>query len=191
VSPPERPGTGAGAHRFVWDLRRPRPRTLGYDYSIAAVWPGHTPIVPEGPLVLPGRYTVSLDVDGRDYPQTLTVRMDPRVHLADGALEAQLGLLRQIGAALDTAVTIDSAMELALRRTVPSGRGDAQRIADLRTGTGGVHDVAGVLTSLFGAVEGADAPPTQGELAVFADYRGRLDDIAVRWRELAGGTGRP
>ena len=59
-----RPSTGAGMHRFVWDLREPPPRSLQQDLPISAVL-HDTPRVPEGPLVVPGRYSVRLEVDGR------------------------------------------------------------------------------------------------------------------------------
>ena len=57
----------AGAHRFVWDLRYPRPQAINYGYSIATTWDSDTPVTPEGPLVLPGNYQLVLQVDGKAY----------------------------------------------------------------------------------------------------------------------------
>ena len=76
-----RPSTGAGMHRFVWDLREAPPRSLQQDLPISAV-PHDTPRVPEGVLVVPGRYTVRLDVDGRTVERPLVVAMDPRVAIS-------------------------------------------------------------------------------------------------------------
>src|SRR6185295_588752 len=45
------PDSRAGGHRFVWDLRGPRPRVPEYDYSIAAIDGEHATQVPEGMLV--------------------------------------------------------------------------------------------------------------------------------------------
>ena len=76
----------AGMHRFVWNLRYPRPSALQYRYSIAAIWTDGTPVVPEGPLVLPGRYTVSLRVNGKTYSRPLIIKLDPRVHVSEDDL---------------------------------------------------------------------------------------------------------
>ena len=54
-----------GAHRWVWDLRRPRPKAVSYNYSIAAIWGLDTPLDPRGQFVEPGRYTAVLTADGR------------------------------------------------------------------------------------------------------------------------------
>src|SRR6185369_2359164 len=45
--------TSAGMHRFVWDLRYPRPPAPSYSYTIAAVRTAGTPVEPTGPFVLP------------------------------------------------------------------------------------------------------------------------------------------
>src|SRR5438552_17185944 len=57
-------GATAGAHRWVWDLRTPRPAAVEYNYSIAAIWGLNTPLTPTGHLVEPGHYTAVLTVSG-------------------------------------------------------------------------------------------------------------------------------
>ncbi|MGE5624022.1 MAG: WD40/YVTN/BNR-like repeat-containing protein, partial [Bacillota bacterium] len=100
LSPPESLPGAPGAHRFVWNLRYPRPLAVGYDYSIAAVYGQGGLVLPEGPLVLPGRYTVKLTAGGETSAQSLMVALDPRVSRteAKGALAAQLKLLQDIAA---------------------------------------------------------------------------------------------
>ena len=51
--------------------------------------PGETPPSPEGPLVAPGVYTVTLTVDGKRYVQTVNVKMDPRSTASAADLRAQ------------------------------------------------------------------------------------------------------
>ncbi|MBV9622899.1 MAG: glycoside hydrolase, partial [Acidobacteria bacterium] len=51
--------TGAGMHRWIWDLRYPSPLASEHEYPIAAV-PHNTPRYPLGPSALPGQYTVRL-----------------------------------------------------------------------------------------------------------------------------------
>ena len=101
LHPPAPPSTAAGHHRFVWDLRYPRPRSERYDYMISAVAGENTPIEPRGPLALPGRYTVRLTVDGAVHEQPLVLRMDPRVKVAPEALAAQLALQQKLVAAMN------------------------------------------------------------------------------------------
>jgi hypothetical protein len=66
-----------GMQRFVWDLTYPNPPG-DYDLPISAIV-HDTPFTPQGPLVMPGMYTVRLTVNGRTFNQPLSIRMDPRV----------------------------------------------------------------------------------------------------------------
>ncbi len=97
-----------GLHRFVWDLRYPPPHTLpaSYwgpiikytEYTLADhAIPYETPRQqPQGPLVVPGTYTVEFSAGGRTVKQSLTVKLDPRVQATQADLEAQLALSRRI-----------------------------------------------------------------------------------------------
>ncbi|MBL8983165.1 MAG: hypothetical protein JNL26_13325 [Gemmatimonadetes bacterium] len=80
-----------GLHRFVWDLRYPRPKALSFSFPISAI-PGQTVHEPLGTLVAPGRYTVRLTVDGQVMTQSFTVRADPRVTTSVLDLRAQSAL---------------------------------------------------------------------------------------------------
>jgi photosystem II stability/assembly factor-like uncharacterized protein len=70
--------TAAGMHRWVWDLHYPAPRAARSDFPISAI-PGDTPRSPQGPVAVPGQYTVRLTVNGHTLTEPLTVKMDPRV----------------------------------------------------------------------------------------------------------------
>ena len=59
-----------------------------------------TPVLPRGPLVVPGAYQVRLTVDGKTYTQPLTVTLDPRVKVAAADLAKQLDLGLKIRDAL-------------------------------------------------------------------------------------------
>jgi len=67
----------AGAHRFTWDLAWP------------GAWEAGRGNGRNGPLAVPGRYTVRLTVDGRRYSQPLALHADPR-QVADGVTQADL-----------------------------------------------------------------------------------------------------
>ena len=81
--------TNPGMHRINWDLRYDDPPSFSHDLqnqmnAIAGlVTPG-----PHGPQVLPGTYTLKLNVDGQTYTQTLLVRNDPRSGESAGTMTA-------------------------------------------------------------------------------------------------------
>jgi photosystem II stability/assembly factor-like uncharacterized protein len=138
------PSTSAGMHRFVWDLREPPPRSLGQDLPISAV-PRDTPRVPQGALVVPGEYTVRLEVDGKVLQSSLTVAMDPRVSITPQGLQEQYALAHRITTMIDR--TYEGAM--SAKRT-----GDAKAATAFAT----LNDQLGFLLE---TVDGADAPPTR------------------------------
>src|ERR1039458_7556873 len=92
--PLSRRACAPGVNRFAWNLRYPPPLSLPYgyygelldyaeytlaDHAIA----GQTPRVqPQGPLVVPGNYTLELRVAGQTLRQPLTIELDPRVHVS-------------------------------------------------------------------------------------------------------------
>jgi photosystem II stability/assembly factor-like uncharacterized protein len=138
-----RPATGAGMHRFVWDLREPAPRALEEDLPISAV-PHDTPRVPQGPLVLPGRYTVRLSADGVSQERPLLVAMDPRVSISQSELARQLALSNRIVAAINLSYE---------RAAQAKAAGDVKSAAVFA-------DINDQAVSLLDTVDGADAPPT-------------------------------
>jgi photosystem II stability/assembly factor-like uncharacterized protein len=91
--PPQRLGTKAGMHRFLWDMRyQPLSGAGGRGgLPIAAVGYNTVP-TPSSIWVAPGTYTVQLTVDGKSYSQPLTVRMDPRIKTPAAGLEKQFAL---------------------------------------------------------------------------------------------------
>jgi len=94
-----------GAHRFCWDMRYDPLREGGASFPIAAVY-GQTASAPSAPFVMPGMYTVRLEVNGKTYEQSLEVKMDPRVKTGLETLKLQHDLSltcykRQIKASKD------------------------------------------------------------------------------------------
>jgi photosystem II stability/assembly factor-like uncharacterized protein len=66
-----------GTNRINWDIRYDSPPAFAHSYAISAN-EGETPPSPQGPLALPGTYTLTLTVDGKAYTQTVNVKNDPR-----------------------------------------------------------------------------------------------------------------
>ncbi|MBV8499440.1 MAG: glycoside hydrolase [Candidatus Eremiobacteraeota bacterium] len=157
------PPASAGMHRFVWDLREAPPHSLQPDLPISAV-PHDTPRVPEGVLVVPGRYTVRLDVDARAQERPLTVAMDPRVAVSRGALEQQYRLGSEIAAIMNRSYDANAAAKRA--RHASAAGAFASLNADAQ--------------SLLDTVEGADAPPTLQAAQAVRTLEGRLAAIQNR-----------
>jgi photosystem II stability/assembly factor-like uncharacterized protein len=195
----------AGHNRFVWNLRTDRPRTLEYEYSIAAVPGADTPALPQGIFALPGRYTLRLSSGGKALEQPLDIDIDPRVHVSRETLVEQFEFYREVVDSLERAT--DARLELRevgerleeLAREAEAGRessDSAERgraLAEELTafeGGGGDEDIAaiaGVLGSLATDVESADGPPTEPQREVQTTYTERLDAAITRLQALRDG----
>ncbi len=158
----ERPSAAEGLHRFVWDLRDDPPLATSQDLPISAV-PHRTPRVPQGPLVVPGPYTVELVVDGRVMKKTLSVRMDPRVRISQAELEKQYRLARQVVAIMN-----------ASYGGVRSAKGGAGKVVADKYQA--INDAAAALLDI---IDGADAPVTQQAAAAVVTLQSRLERLAT------------
>ena len=69
---------GVGMHRINWDLRYEMPPAfIHYLAHVTGAVLHDTHWGGEGPLVIPGAYTLKFNVDGKEYAQTVTVRNEP------------------------------------------------------------------------------------------------------------------
>jgi hypothetical protein len=149
------PAATAGAHRFVWAF------AAGSD---------------DGPLVPPGRYAVRLTVDGKTYERTATIVRDPRVPASDADLIAQYALANRIQHRIaDVKAARARGQALAKRMHIPGQLqvldddivGESQPNSPDDSEGAPSHDFSSFLYlenafgNLFGAVESADAAPTQ------------------------------
>jgi photosystem II stability/assembly factor-like uncharacterized protein len=99
-----------GMDRFQWNLRySDATEVKGFHPPLAA---GGLDNSVQGPVVAPGTYKVVLDYGGRKTEQSLTVGLDPRIHVAPDALAERLGLQMKIHTALNSLNnTINRALE--------------------------------------------------------------------------------
>jgi hypothetical protein len=167
IAPPDRLDAAAGPHRIVWDLRLAAPRAFDPSPTIAAV-PHSTPLEPEGALVPPGAYSVTLEADGVKSAATLVVQRDPRVAVDPGALQAQFALARAI------AVSVDATYALA-DRVRPRDATLAERLARAN----------GRLAQLLGAVQSGDGAPTGVQRATFHTLQREVDALVRSARKVA------
>jgi photosystem II stability/assembly factor-like uncharacterized protein len=85
--------TEIGTNRINWNLRYDEPPAFVHWWEhVTGALPGDTPASPEGPMVIPGTYTLKLTVDGKSYTQQVTVKNDPRSPATPADLRAQYEL---------------------------------------------------------------------------------------------------
>ncbi|HXL11838.1 MAG TPA: hypothetical protein VN955_10625, partial [Gemmatimonadales bacterium] len=189
----EPPTRTVGLNRFVWDLRYPPPPAARYGYSIAAIAGQGTVAEPQGPLVLPGVYEVRLGVGGQTYTRSLRVELDPRVHVADSALEVQLRLGLDIWNTMAEQHALgqglrgarDQLRALAGRSLARATRGSLAALERLTDSLARAADGAGgELAGLETVVESADREPTAQARAVFVELRERVAGALRRWQQV-------
>lgn len=93
-----------GTNRIAWNIRHDNPPAFSHNFAqVMGAMAGDTPAAPEGPLALPGVYTLKLTVDGKASTQTLTVKNDPRSPAGAADLRAQHDLQMRLYAGIRTA----------------------------------------------------------------------------------------
>ncbi len=113
VHEPEPLPNEAGAHRFVWDLHYALPEDIHKSLYLA-----------EGPLVVPGNYSVKLTANGKSITQTLIVKMDPRLKVTAEGLQRQFALAWQLSERLgEVSAALRRASEL--RKQIGDRKKDA------------------------------------------------------------------
>jgi hypothetical protein len=200
----------AGANRVSWDLRYDAPPVFAHTFELAAN-PGLTEPSPEGPLVLPGTYTVRLTVDGKSYTQTVAVRPDPRSAATPAGLTAQHGLqmklMKGMKATSDAyqqatalreaahrAVSPNASAELtaalaALDAAIDSVRGDTLVASNFSLAGGPAPaprfvDVNVALISQLKAQDYSDLAPTPAMIAGWEKTCEALGTAARNWQRV-------
>ena len=155
--------TNVGLNRVNWDVRYDDPPSAGEHVTIRAV-PGDTPTHYEGPLALPGVYTVRLTVDGTSYTQKVRVTNDPRSTATPADLVAQHELQMQIYRAI---VDADRAARLA--KTAGGTAPPFDRIRD-------------TMNHLLEELDSADFAPTPSMTGAYGTACNSLRDALSAWR---------
>jgi hypothetical protein len=193
LKPPERLSGAPGMHRFVWDLRYERPDSVNYGYSIAAVWEHDTPLEPNGPFALPGKYTVVLQADRKEISAPLMISEDPRVSASLDDLAAELALSRKIDAAMEDATRVyreQAAFRHVLDARFPKDKTkrDPQMIAwierlraEPKAGAPSFAGAARKLAGIANALNSADAAPTPVQRRVVDDALAQFDAAKQDW----------
>ena len=195
--------TGAGMHRWIWDLHYAAPTSLRHEYPISAV-PGDTPRYPLGPNVLPGDYTVRLTASGKSFSEPLAVKLDPRVTTPGSGLEQQFQLATRVASMLSGSSEAimqarsigDQIHKLLEQAQGPTGESlknlDAKIVnllgkpgdAPLNSPGPTLNRTNSALGTLYTAVGQADAAPTAAQLHAAADAERELSGLMKSWEEI-------
>lgn len=200
---PARPGTGAGHHRLVWDLRLPPPDVLEARFSIAALPGRPTPELPQGALVPPGRYQVRVSADGARVTQPLEVVPDPRVAESAERYAELASFQGEVAGALERAARLTGALHAAVAQleadaSDPSVKklwreieGARAELAAWRAGLAPLDEPGTIYEALFELaldLDLSDAPPTSAQRALARDCGERLDRVEPAWRGFAAAS---
>jgi len=192
LRPAERLSAAPGIHRFVWNLRYPRPAAISYQYSMQAVFGEDTPTAVDGPFVLPGIYSIVLTADGQQYRAPLVVQLDPRVHTSAADLRALLTYSQSLCAALARANGLEQAERpaheqlVALAKRLSADHGDrgllreVERLRDA-TAVADLQQATGRIGAMEADAESADLAPTAADQQVLDKESQALDQAAAGW----------
>ena len=203
LRPPQSLSSAAGFHRFLWDMHYPPVPGIKPDYPISAV-PHNTAPAPTSPWAIPGKYKVTLTVDGQKYTQPLTVQMDPRVKAPGSDLQQQFTLsklvyddLLALQAAIDK---VNSAREQIKTRSANAAGPEKETLAaaakELESLEGGesrrrrgphTETLSGQRSSLLqmlSILQDVDAAPTEQAVAEMPKLHQTTTTLLQRWAEI-------
>ena len=204
VKPVELIPAAAGLNRFPWNLRYESPvETPGLFYA------GNGP---EGPIVLPGKYRLTLTANGKSESSDLIVLADPRVTTSPADIRKAFDLQMKVSdriadlhRALNQMRSVRGDLDTVKRRFDGTGHGQTL-VAAIDKLEGEMAPVEAQLTQVklkssegtlrypvmlneqldtFRAmIENADAAPTQSMLDVYASLDQRLSTALTQWNAL-------
>jgi photosystem II stability/assembly factor-like uncharacterized protein len=192
----------AGMHRWIWDLRHSTPVATRYEYPISAV-PHRTPRTPQGPLALPGMYTVRLTASGRTLTATLSLKMDPRVTATRQDLESLFQLESRLAGVLNDSAKADLEAHSAheqIEKLLANAGGDTRESLEKqdrelqallkgnqsaeREAEPGLDDVAEEAANLYGQIGQADAAPTTAQQKAGQHISAESREAVEKWERI-------
>jgi photosystem II stability/assembly factor-like uncharacterized protein len=197
----------AGLHRFVWDLRYPPvPQPGGTGGGGGGRRGG-------GIWAMPANYTVRLTANGQTYTEPLTVKMDPRAHADEEALQTQFNasqmvstVLKDLNEALTSAATIEKQLQ-TMKANASAGTSGAPNLADfekrfvsivgpppggygtpvipVETDETSLRHYAAKCRELIAAMQSADARPTPEQMDFAKKMPGLAQQALTKWKQVA------
>lgn len=178
IRPQQILASSGGSHRFVWDMKY-TPLNVPAQYPIAAVYENTAP-APTSPWVMPGKYTVTLIVDGKKYTAPLLIRMDPRVKTGSPALQMQHDLSVKVYQARIECMTL-SAEIAEFRKSNKLSVEMEKELAALENGPDGMIRLQSAFAGLHGLLQEADQMPTSQARKAVSVAIANLASWKSRW----------
>jgi photosystem II stability/assembly factor-like uncharacterized protein len=197
---------GAGLQRAVWDLRY-EGATKIKAAKIDSGDPG------EGPMVLPGTYSVRLAVDGESLTTPVEVRLDPRASVSRTDLEDELAFslmlrddltrlaaivhglraVREQAKARSASLSGPASLPIAEAASALADKCDAleERLHNPKAEV--AYDILAMpggaklysrMVPLYSSAHEGDGRPTRGMREVYAVLKGELDSLEGQWKAL-------
>jgi photosystem II stability/assembly factor-like uncharacterized protein len=202
---PKTLSANSGMHRWVWDMRYTTPTATRYEYPISAV-PHRTPRAPQGPLALPGTYTVQLTANGKTSTAPLTVKVDPRVAATPTGLAKLFALEDKLASTLSSssqasleAHSIQEQLEKISANAQPQVKVALETLnkqinallsGDEKAADGdkkpGLDDTASEAGGLYAELDGADAAPTAAQQQAAEHLSLELPSALAKWKQIEG-----
>jgi len=181
---PERPpvptgdlDTTPGVHRFVWDLRHAGP-------SYSATRTGN------GPMAVPGQYTVHLRAGADEWSQPLVIVPDPRLEgVTQADIEAQLSFNQDAAALLTRAYALQADVEKALKDSSLSTAAKetltaiAEALETSDTDSYPPPMLLNQLGYLYRMTSGADQRPGRDAYARFEELKSEVEALILRFND--------
>jgi len=179
--------TRRGINRALWDLRHAAP---GAPPASGGGGGGFGRRL-QGPLVVPGVYTVRLEAGGVTTDRRVRVKEDPRLADADPLIRAQwTETLLEITATLAGAQQRAREAAEAVRR-IDAGevQAPAATVAEVRDLGRELAELASRLSGLRGSAESWMGPLTSDQASQKAFFEGMLDALGAEWRTTSARLG--
>lgn len=190
--------TDTGHHRFIIDMKDD-PLNLSLSFPIAAIYQNTAPDA-TAPWLMPGKYYVSLDVDGESYMQPFEIKMDPRVKITTANLKKQFNPSQQCYYNRKMCIKILGeihAGRLGLQSQLTNGDKDfvekwgpiEKEAASLENTPQGSNAPSfsrlnNTFASLFNTLQDCDCTPTTQVIAAVAEAQKQLEALTKKWDTL-------
>jgi photosystem II stability/assembly factor-like uncharacterized protein len=205
--PPDLLPTSTGMNRFPWNLRYESPTQIP-----GAFYAGNGP---EGPIALPGTYTLKLTVSGKSQTVPAEIKLDPRVKVSDSdlqkAFDSEMKVrddIESLHIAVNQIRGLRSQLDLVKERLSEEGEKGKPVVAaiddvekkiapieqeliqvKMKSSEGNLgypSELDEQYESFRSFIEADDAAgPTQQESAVFDQLHGRLQAQLAAWKQIA------
>ena len=181
-----------GTNEFTWDLRYPPVEEVN---GWRAMFTDDFPETSDGPTIVPGTYTVELSYGGTTQSQSFAVALDPRLHPAEGDLEARFALEMKLqGAIVQLNHAISAAMAARPHLSADKKRALDGELSELisfefaasESDTMVPVKIRGQLGYLMQSIELAFQRPTAAEYATADQLIGLAADGAAKLKAIAG-----